>query len=385
MPTIRRIKPEQYDITNALSEYAFQYKLDEATKQKRFELWHEQDIWGDFEGNTMISKLHVYPLQLWINGESYEMGGVAAVATWPEHRRKQSVSRLLTHSLAYMMEKGQTISLLHPFKVSFYRKFGWELFVDQKWYTLSLENLHPMQPANGTIARFPHKEAIYSMQHIYRQFATRYNGTLNRSDKWLERQFVKEGTYTAVYTNHHGDQTGYLVARVRDEKMTVTEWVALDQDARRGLWNFICQHDSMVKEVEMVMTADDTLAFEITNPIFTQKTVPYFMARIVDVEAFFSKYIAQTSESAPVTLTVEDPYAPWNEGNWRIEGTSIVKVPSGETSELEVDIQTLSALALGYITAEQAHDQGRLRGERLACQKFARYLTTRQTAFLDYF
>ncbi len=55
------------------------------------------------------------------------MGGVAGVATYPEYRRSGYVKELLQHSLQTMKKDGYTVSMLHPFAVAFYRKYGWEL------------------------------------------------------------------------------------------------------------------------------------------------------------------------------------------------------------------------------------------------------------------
>ncbi len=52
------------------------------------------------------------------------MGGVAGVATYPEYRRSGYVKELLQHSLQTMKKDGYTVSMLHPFAVSFYRKYG---------------------------------------------------------------------------------------------------------------------------------------------------------------------------------------------------------------------------------------------------------------------
>jgi predicted acetyltransferase len=85
------------------------------------------EIWGEFENEELISKLHILSLEIKIENCRFSMGGIAGVATWPEHRRKGSVTRLLNKALSAMKKKGQTISLLHPFNINFYRRFGWEL------------------------------------------------------------------------------------------------------------------------------------------------------------------------------------------------------------------------------------------------------------------
>ena len=37
---------------------------------------------------------------------------------------------------------------------------------------------------------------------------------------------------------------GYVLYEVKGSKMKIEEFVALNDEGRDGLWNFICQHDS---------------------------------------------------------------------------------------------------------------------------------------------
>ena len=85
------------------------------------------EIYGIMEGKDLAAKLHLIPFHIYIGKEKFKMGGVAGVATYPEYRRSGYVKELLQHSLQTMKKDGYTVSMLHPFAVSFYRKYGWEL------------------------------------------------------------------------------------------------------------------------------------------------------------------------------------------------------------------------------------------------------------------
>lgn len=61
----------------------------------------------------------------------------------------------------------------------------------------------------------------------------------------------------------------------------------VNREAQRGLWNFICQHDSMLNEVELTVRMEEDLDFLTVEPRVKQDIYPYSMARIVDVEGFF--------------------------------------------------------------------------------------------------
>ncbi|MFG6497082.1 GNAT family N-acetyltransferase, partial [Fictibacillus sp. UD] len=99
---IRRLSEMEYEKSLQLSQYAFQYVVKEEDLPKRYEMMKKHEIWGEFEKDDLISKLHILSLEISIDNKRFPMGGIAGVATWPEHRRKGSVTRLLQKALQSM-------------------------------------------------------------------------------------------------------------------------------------------------------------------------------------------------------------------------------------------------------------------------------------------
>lgn len=86
-----------------LSEYAFQYKVNEERLQQQITRMKEShEIYGIMEGEDLAAKLHLIPFHIYIGKETFKMGGVAGVATYPEYRRSGYVKELLQHSLQTM-------------------------------------------------------------------------------------------------------------------------------------------------------------------------------------------------------------------------------------------------------------------------------------------
>ncbi|WP_141771825.1 GNAT family N-acetyltransferase [Rossellomorea aquimaris] len=126
--SIKKLDKNRFEESLQLSEYAFQYKVPTEKREKRLQQLNEQDVYGIFQEGSLAAKLHLLSLEVWLGNVKYPLGGVAGVATYPEYRRNGFVRRLLSHALDEMNDKGQTISMLHPFDIHFYRKFGWEVF-----------------------------------------------------------------------------------------------------------------------------------------------------------------------------------------------------------------------------------------------------------------
>lgn len=297
MPEIRRLTEQEYDESLTLSQYAFQYDVPKDEIESRKEKMKRHEIFGEFDGETLLSKLHLIPFKIFIEEKQFAMGGIAGVATWPEHRRNRSVARLLKTSLVKMKENGQTVSMLHPFNIGFYRQFGWELTAVLKKVMVETKDLRFMKEVSGKIRRYGKSDSFEVVNKIYEAFAKQYNGMLKREDYWWENNIYTSGYQTAVYFDEAETPVGYILYKVKEKLIDVQEFIYLNNEARRGLWNFISQHDSMVEKAKIILPESDQLPFLLHNPKTQQELVPYFMSRIVDVAGFLKEYQLQGTKS----------------------------------------------------------------------------------------
>ncbi|MDD9271162.1 enhanced intracellular survival protein Eis [Paenibacillus sp. GCM10023248] len=395
MSDIRTLQAQELPESLALSQFAFQYELSAEEQAERISETDPKQIWGYYVQDKLAAKLHLLDFHTWLNGQRYAMGGIAGVATWPEYRRGGMVKQLLIQALKVMRERGQTISFLHPFKFEFYRKFGWEAYVDYLKYEIPADKLPRFEAAAGSKVVRVEKDGEL-LNGIYAKYAVRYNGMLDRDGVWWNKYLkAKQGT-AAVYVNPQGEQTGYVIYQVKAFTATVHEMVFLDEEARRGLWKFIADHDSMITKVEIKAPIDDELAFLVPDPRFKQEKVTYFSARIVDVEAFLSQYAFEArSEAEPVYIRISDPYAEWNEGVYRLTFTGsgkaaqVAKLPAGELPAedhvLSCSIQTLSALFIGYKKAGFLSRIGQLQGSDERIRRLEAAIPERTTYLADFF
>lgn len=403
MNEIKRLEEADYREFNRMSSFAFQYDITDEDMEKRLEKMklHPDEYWGYYADGKLAAKLILIPFRTWVGGKEFAMGGIAGVSTWPEYRRKGYVAELLRHALATMKEEGQVLSFLHPFSFPFYRKYGWEMYCEFKQYEIPLA-LMPRYPAlPGRVERV---EDWRLLNEIYIEYAVRYNGMLVReADWWEDVVFVREKGVSAVWYDEKGRPRGYVRYKVKDKEMEIHELIALDEEARRALWTFIAQHDSMLDKIKMYVPADDSLSFLVSDPRFKQEIHPYFMARVVDTAAFLEQYPFEASGAEhTVVLHVEDVQAEWNRGSFRIDidGQGNARVSRYKSSPVEdhhregegpvpaglsLDIQTLTALFLGYRDASFLHSVGRLSGSREEAITLDSLISRRQTYLADFF
>ncbi|EDL64720.1 GNAT family N-acetyltransferase [Bacillus sp. SG-1] len=359
--TIKRLDKSHYEESLNLSMYAFQYKVPEEEKENRFRQLDDHELYGIEADDQLAAKLHLLSLNVFLGEKEFKMGGIAGVATYPEYRRKGYVKELLTYSLKRMREKGQTISMLHPFSFAFYRKYGWELFSTLKRVKVAQAEMKMFDGVPGNVKRFNKENYPSELEEIYNGYARRFSGMLAREKTWWKERSITN-LNVAIYYDGKGNGAGYILYDIKDQKMKVEEFIVLNAEARSGLWNFICQHDSMLTGVELVLSPEDPLVFLLENPKTPTELQPYFMTRVVDVLSFLEQFRSSIKEK--VSLEVSDKYAPWNNGTFTITSEKVIKEEEECSRTVQMDVNALVPLFFGVYSSQQLYEMGVIKGDR---------------------
>ncbi|KMP36478.1 GNAT family N-acetyltransferase [Bacillus sp. RA(2023)] len=382
-----RLKEDKFREALRLSEYAFQYKVDEDRLQQQITKMKEShEVYGIMEGENLAAKLHLIPFHIYIGKEKFKMGGVAGVATYPEYRRSGYVKELLQHSLQTMKKDGYTVSMLHPFAVAFYRKYGWELCANLLICHMTKSDLVMKKQVNGTVKRFSKENHPEEVEKLYETFAERFSGMLVRDEKWW-LQTIYDDLTLAIYYDKNKTASGYMLYKVENSKMTVEEFVPLHNEARNGLWNFICQHDSMIKEFEMTVSENEPLLYTLQEPRVKAEIKPYFMSRIVDVEQFFKQYEFNWNDvQQELIFHITDSFAPWNNVSIRLVNHEIT-IMKEETIDkgIKLDINALSTIMFGYKRPLQLNELELISGSEEEIQAFEKIVPVREAFIYDFF
>ncbi|MEI4710069.1 GNAT family N-acetyltransferase [Bacillus cereus] len=381
-----RLKEDKIREALRLSEYAFQYKVEEERMQQQLTKMKEShEVYGIMEGEDLAAKLHLIPFHIYIGKEKFKMGGVAGVATYPEYRRSGYVKELLQHSLQTMKKDGYTVSMLHPFAVTFYRKYGWELCANLLVCHLTKSDLVMKKQVNGTVKRFNKENHPEEVEKLYETFAERFSGMLVRNEKWW-LQAVYEDLTLAIYYDENKTAAGYMLYKIENYKMTVDEFVPLHNEARNGLWNFICQHDSMIKELEMTVSENEQLLYTLQEPRVKTEIKPYFMGRIVDVEQFLKQYeLNWNNVQQEVILHITDSFAPWNNVSVRLVNYEITIIEEPMDKGIKLDINALSTILLGYKRPLELNELELISGSEEEIRAFENVVPVHKPFIYDFF
>ncbi|MBT2660345.1 GNAT family N-acetyltransferase [Bacillus sp. ISL-45] len=390
---IKVLSEEHYLESMNLSMYAFQYQVPESDIPKRLETLKKHHLLGIFEGEELASKLHILSLKVKLGHLEWKMGGIAGVATYPEHRRKGHVNALMKRALMDMNQDGNIVSFLHPFQIDFYRRFGWEIISDKRKITIEKIDLKPVERQEGIIKRHTEKRHSNDIERVYDRYAEMHSAMLARDSEWWRTSIYGEQT-AAVYYDSKKEAAGYLIYEIKNNVMKVEEYVSLTHEARKGLWNFICQHDSMVERAEVLTSVHDPFPFFLKEPKLKTEVYPYFMGRIVNAEKAFSSYPFITStDGKNVFLHLDDTDAPWNTGTYIIgrEGVRFHPVKEGGTCVtapkrgMHMNINTLTAMLFGYKRPLELFKLDLLKGDINEVEELEQAIPAFKPFFYDFF
>ena len=85
---------------------------------------------GWFDGEKLISQLAVYPFQVNIFGQTFEMGGLTGVGTYPEYANMGLMNKLMGQALADMRKEN------NPYPIYFLILFLFTVEKDGKLFPI---------------------------------------------------------------------------------------------------------------------------------------------------------------------------------------------------------------------------------------------------------
>lgn len=386
---------EQY---NQLLRYVFQvtdralhrvgWEAEEIERAKS-PILEQADVWGWFDGEKLVSQVSVYPFQVRIFNQTYEMGGLTGVGTFPEYSNQGLMHKLIYKALENMRERKQLISYLYPYSIPYYRRKGWEIISDKIVFEVKDYQLPKIKQVPGEIERVSiESEAV---KRTYERFAMQTHGAMLRNElAWSEYwRWDLDDLTAAIYYNEAGEPDGYILYWIADEVFHIKDMIFINEVARSGLWNFISAHFSMISKVIGNIYTDEPLAFLLEDADIKEVISPYYMARIVDLEQFIAQYpFKADNEDREWTFTLDDPMLSWNQGIFTLRITAEGKgevVRSTQPTKDRIDIQTLTTMLLGYKRPDYLHKIGRLTCSPKTVDMLEDAIEQQTPYFSDYF
>ncbi|MGE7090986.1 GNAT family N-acetyltransferase [Lysinibacillus sp. NPDC048646] len=389
---IKLIPPNDYMQVHRLRDYCFPNKYIGARRED-FQYWIEQSTTlGAYDGDKVVGQLFILPLNMTVHGENYKMGGIGFVATYPEYRQQGIIKKLMLQALKEMRQNGQSISVLAPFSVSFYRYFGWELFFEKLHYSIP----HTMFPSLGkqldVVKRmsfeWPDETLFQAIQRFHNTQALVHNGSMLRDEAWWKRieRRASDSHFAAYF---QADKiAGYIRYTIQDGTFMIHDFIAEDILAEQAIWRFITSHATSVHTIEGITANDHHFGFQFQEPQFKRDVKMDVMIRIVDACAFMQRYPWREIQE-PLYVWLEDDFCTWNECIYRINkdgDVSIIEANSiPDKHMLALPINLFSAMMVGYLSVKDALIYAKKEPVKEVVEQWQKAIPSNRPVFYEYF
>jgi predicted acetyltransferase len=383
LPAIRYRPARRTDVETLAELGSRTYRVASVEKRREFYTDHPRFTLRDvrvieLEGEVVAS-LVLYPFEAYVRGQRVPVAGVGSVAVSPEHRRRGVGEAAMRAALRELRQRGSHLSMLYPFRGSYYRKLGYGVVEHLFQLAVAASNL-PLADESRRVRRLmlPDRaavEALYERMAEHGHFAF-----VRRPDWWTRRLWSYPGDWVVYEGRRRGQIEGYLYYEVENSRgpfrlaISLTEFVATSAEAHRGLVGHLASLRDQVEEIHHAAPNDAGWAtvlrtaqnlrpgaeigpFNDTGGIATGA-----MMRITDVKGALELMPVSPAARGEVLIEVEDRVLPVNARTYRVTARDgrlrVAPESSRRLPRLSVPVDVLAPIVTGTLSPQRAAEMG---------------------------
>jgi predicted acetyltransferase len=366
---VRQVNKDDFEKILELDAYCYggNPKHMRERYEKRFDLINDQYLCMEIDGKV-VANSRLIPLEQNIRGKFYPMGGIAMVVSAPEMRRKGHIRTLMLESFKKMQKDGLDVSVLYPFKDTFYANFGYVATAPTNRIVINPQSFSKWRnQINGyTVKRLSYSEGFDLYKKIQTENVALIHGAVRRdATRWKE--FEQSNAWIAVAFDTADQPQGVMVYRTEgfstgfdwaaDGKMTISDIHCLTPEARKSLYHFIYVHTDQIVKVELPMIPSDYQIYPSLDNYCHIKMKPYNinMVRIINAR----KAIDGVPTKIEGELAIEISDAQIDENNQIFtlssDGKQLTMKPNKKKQKIDagLTIQGLTALLYGLLPVDE--------------------------------
>ncbi len=339
------------------------------------------------EGDRLVAACQLHPLRQWIAGERFPSTGVGTVAIAPTHRKRRLGAELVTRALDAAHARGDIVSALYPFRVSFYRKLGYGNAGEALQYLIPPEVL-PDSEERTRVEILDTERGRAQVLALYSRWARGETGQMDRSVRVITGLATAPDRALLGYRGSDGGLQGYALVHYRADLPPQTRYLEVEEmvwttvESRRGLYGWLSSLGDQWQRILLRARPSDRLGDWIQEPRLPWGAAPGWglwggaatlmmgpMFRLVNVRRGWEGRSVVPTESMAVGLQLADRQLPSNRGEWTLgfdQGRVEVRQGLADRVDmtLRLDVSALSRLFIAAIPASAALGAGLLTCDR---------------------
>jgi predicted acetyltransferase len=325
-----------------------------------------------WEDGEIVGGASAFEFQLTIPGAVVPAAGITVVGVLPTHRRRGVLTQLMRAQLDHIHERGEPVAFLWASEGAIYGRFGYGLAGLSGEIDLLRVHSRFVRPVetDGRFRLLSLEDALKALPPVYEQIAAETPGMYGRTAEWWSTRVLDDpewrrggaGEMVRVVLERNGEVAGYALYRLKmgfsDGASTgavqVIEAFGVDPEVLAAIWRHLLDIDWMERVQAWLLPVDHPLFLLLQEPSRMRFRVEESVwLRLVDVAgALAARSWAQKED---LILGVVDPFCPWNEGSYRLDGSTTTERP-----DLHLAVRDLGAAFLGGFTFAELARAGRV-------------------------
>ena len=314
--------------------------------------YRPERTWIGVDRWKIIAQAHLLPHRLMLRGTLRKAAYFVGVCVEEKLRGSGIGRELMASALAELKRTGVGFSILQPRWPVFYQKLGWDYGYSRQRYDLPLSEVEERLPAGVTDLEWKADVQNCSvLMELYDYFTASRHGYAARVQtdwKKILADHRGEGGRAGVLMRD-GQPVLYALYHRLDTVLRVRELVWREPQCVDAVWKpLLAWGRSLGAET---LTWDDPAGDPVSALFPGSRSEPFLMGRLTDIRSVLATLAYPADLSAELTLSLQDPLAPWHEGiySWSIQrGKGLLRLaPAGAVPDLTLDIGALTQLVFG--------------------------------------
>jgi predicted acetyltransferase len=363
---IRKITPEESKEYHRLSQYAFGNWQDKEVEDDKIKWMNPDDCFVAIEDGEMVSGLISHGLKQSVRGVVKKLSGIGNVATFPEYRNKGYVKELFEYAFLDMNAKEIAVSMLQPFKESFYQKFGYvstNREINLKFQVAGIQHYLAKITDGWQVERKTGLEAQQEFNAFLAKEASAWHGMVISDDIYqgFQEHLARNTIYIIV--KHNNEIKAACSYKKKDMTIRMDNVLWTDIQSRKVLFNYFARHRDQVGDFEMFIPMGTNFYnwfSDMRNQYELKMCEGPWMVRIVDVLSAFQDI--PVSSTGSFIMEVRDEMCTWNNGKYALKAKNgsldISQCDDSVEADLSGDIKGITALLYGSANLSEIIDKG---------------------------
>jgi len=328
-----------------------------------------------------------------IRGRPIRFGGVWAVATDPDHRRKGLLRGIYEQTFQSMKEKGIVLSILEPSPYQgaqqAYERLGYAIAERRIRHEFHPDGLKPLESSADIVSRILQDKVelhlIVELEKTMSRFGSRvftFSGFLVAGIEAgnfhiFERDSVPVGCVLLASDNTPDGKVLYMMNTYFSSNEAIPSILELVRQNASGVSKVIC-HSDIQTPIQIYFQNVHRLSSKMDGAM---------MMRVVDFEKYFCSMKVSDSIDLELSLELEDRECPWNSGIYilkaRNESVQVIRDNALSEVDLKMNPHELSTLIAGINSPAILQELGIIKCDPEVSEKLSMIFP--QDSFISYF